>query len=54
MICWYWRSVMCWIDRRGGEEGSGATKALDEIPDVHFHYGTMAALADAHRAALMS
>ena len=42
----------CWIDRRMGEEGGGATKALDERPDVHFHYDGMAALADAHRAAL--
>ena len=42
----------CWIDRRRGEEGSGATKAMDEIPDVHFHFDSMAALADAHRAAL--
>ena len=36
----------CWIDRRMGEDGSGATKALDEIPDVHFHYDSMAALVD--------
>ena len=41
----------CWIDRRGGEDGSGATKAVDEIPDVHFHFDGMAALAHAHRAA---
>lgn len=41
----------CWIDRRMGEEGSGATKAPDEVPDVHFHYGSMAALMEAHRAA---
>ncbi len=44
----------CWIDRRMGEDGSGATKALDESPDVHFHFDSMAALADAHRAALGS
>lgn len=43
----------CWIDRRMGEEGAGATKAPDEIPDVHFHFNSMAALADAHRAALL-
>ena len=42
----------CWIDRRMGESGWGATKAPDEIPDVHVHYHSMAALADAHRAAL--
>ena len=44
----------CWIDRRGGEDGSGATKALDDIPDVHFHFDSMAALVQAHRAALGS
>ena len=44
----------CWIDRRMGEDGSGATKATDERPDVHFHFDSMAALADAHRAALGS
>ena len=42
----------CWIDRRMGEDGSGATKALDEIPDVHFHYDSMAALVEAHLAVL--
>ncbi len=44
----------CWIDRRMGEDGSGATKVPDEIPDVHFHFDSMAALADAHRVALES
>ena len=44
----------CWIDRRMGEEGAGATKALDFVPEVHFHFDSMAALADAHRAALTS
>ena len=44
----------CWIDRRGGEQGSGATKALDDAPEVHFHFDSMAALADAHRRELGS
>jgi 2-haloacid dehalogenase len=40
----------CWIDRRFGKDGSGATKAVARQPKVHFHFKSMADLADAHRA----
>jgi 2-haloacid dehalogenase len=40
----------CWIDRRSGRAGSGATAAppKDIVPD--FRFATLGALADAHRA----
>ena len=42
--------VTCWIHRRAGEEGFGATRApADEVrPD--FRFATLAAMAAAHRA----
>jgi 2-haloacid dehalogenase len=39
-----------WIDRRQGQAGSGATIPLAERPSVDFHFPSMAALVDAHRA----
>jgi 2-haloacid dehalogenase len=38
-----------WIDRRHGLEGSGATKAVAKPPKVHFHFKSMAEMAEAHR-----
>ena len=40
----------CWIHRRAGKTGHGATRVpdTDVLPD--FHFESMAALADAHRA----
>lgn len=42
----------CWIDRRSGKEGWGATAMPDEVPDLTFHYPDMATLVRAHREAL--
>ncbi len=41
-----------WIDRRKGQEGWGATAPPEEIPEVEFHFASMADIADAHRVAL--
>ena len=41
-----------WIDRRKGQEGWGATAPPEEIPEVEFHFASMAEIADAHRVAL--
>jgi len=43
----------CWIDRRMGQEGGGATAAISADADVavDFHFSSMAALVDAHRQA---
>ncbi len=38
----------CWIDRRAGKPGAGATPPSDAVPD--FTFPTLAALADRHRA----
>lgn len=40
----------CWIDRRFGKDGSGATKKVAKPPKVQFHFKSMAELAEAHRA----
>jgi 2-haloacid dehalogenase len=42
----------CWIDRRMDKGGLGATAAPPEQVEVDFHYPSMAALAEAHRALL--
>jgi 2-haloalkanoic acid dehalogenase type II len=42
----------CWIDRRMDKGGLGATGAPPEQVEVDFHYPSMAALAEAHRALL--
>jgi 2-haloalkanoic acid dehalogenase type II len=42
----------CWIDRRMNKGGQGATAAVPQHVDVNFHYPSMAALVEAHRALL--
>ncbi len=44
--------VRAWIDRRRDDEGWGATMPPGERPSVDFHFGSMAELVEAHRAAL--
>jgi 2-haloacid dehalogenase len=40
----------CWINRRGDQgKGSGATKAVAEMPKLDFEFPTLATMADAHR-----
>ena len=39
----------CWIDRRRGRSGWGATAPPPSEARVDFHFGSMAALAEAHR-----
>ncbi len=38
-----------WIDRRFGKAGSGATKKVVKPPNVHFHFKSMAEMAEAHQ-----
>ena len=39
----------CWINRRGDKgKGSGATKAVEKMPALHFQFPTLQAMADAH------
>ena len=38
-----------WIDRRFGQAGSGATKKVANPPNVHFHFKSMAEMAEAHQ-----
>lgn len=40
----------CWIHRRHGDEGYGATQAPAAMPKVDFRFESMAALAAAHAA----
>ena len=42
----------CWIHRRHAQEGFGATRDPGQMPRIDFRFNSMAALADAHRAAL--
>ncbi len=43
----------CWINRRGDKgKGSGATKAVAHMPGLDFEFPTLAAMAEAHRAAV--
>ncbi len=39
----------CWIDRRKGQAGWGATMPPPSEVQVDFHFGSMAELAEAHR-----
>ena len=39
-----------WIDRRHASKGWGATMPPPGIPKIDFHFNSMAALVDAHRA----
>lgn len=42
----------CWINRRGDKgTGSGATKAVENMPKLNFEFPTLAAMAEAHRKA---
>lgn len=42
----------CWINRRGDKgTGSGATKAVENMPKLNFEFPTLGAMAAAHRAA---
>ena len=40
----------CWIDRRHGRAGAGATGAPDEMPGLAFRFDSLAALVAAHKA----
>ncbi len=42
----------CWIYRRHGEEGFGATRNPGAMPQIDFRFHSMAEFADAHRAEL--
>jgi 2-haloalkanoic acid dehalogenase type II len=44
----------CWIDRRHGRVGGGATQAPASMPRLDFQFNSMGELADAHRRALGS
>ena len=42
----------CWINRRGDKgKGSGATKAVANMPKLDFEFPTLGAMAEAHRRA---
>jgi putative hydrolase of the HAD superfamily len=38
---------VCWIERRKGQEGFGATPLPEEITEADYHFATLAELADA-------
>ena len=42
----------CWIHRRAGESGSGATMALAKTPAYAFRFESLAGFVKAHREAL--
>ncbi len=42
----------CWIHRRHGKKGSGATVPLDKIPNYDFRFESMAKMAEAHRLSI--
>ena len=41
----------CWIDRRSGQEGSGATPVVAEPVEVDFRFESLAEMVAAHKAA---
>ena len=41
----------CWIYRRHGQEGSGATMPLAQAPHYDFRFDSLADLVEAHREA---
>jgi putative hydrolase of the HAD superfamily len=43
---------VCWIERRMGQEGSGATPGAQRVEPDH-HFATLAELADAVEAAFV-
>jgi 2-haloalkanoic acid dehalogenase type II len=44
----------CWIHRRAGQEGHGATRVPDTDVRADFRFESMAAMAEAHRAEVAS
>jgi FMN phosphatase YigB (HAD superfamily) len=42
----------CWIHRRHGHGGSGATMALQQAPTYDFRFESLADMVKAHREAL--
>ena len=43
----------CWINRRADQgKGSGATKAVEHMPNLNFEFPSLGAMAEAHRKAL--
>jgi FMN phosphatase YigB (HAD superfamily) len=42
----------CWIHRRHGQEGSGATMALTKTPSYDFRFESLAGFVKAHQEAL--
>ena len=42
----------CWIHRRHGQEGAGATMALAQTPKYDFRFESLAALVKAHQEAV--
>ena len=42
----------CWIFRRHGQDGFGATMHPDEMPKYDFRFNSMAGLVKAHQDAL--
>ena len=42
----------CWIDRRHGQEGSGATMVLAQTPKYDFRFDSLADFVKAHQEAL--
>lgn len=42
----------CWIYRRHGQEGFGATQQPDEMPRIDFQFTSMAEMVEAHRSEL--
>jgi putative hydrolase of the HAD superfamily len=39
--------TVCWIERRRGQEGFGATPVPDKVTEPDYHFATLAELADA-------
>ncbi len=44
----------CWIDRRSGQQGSGATPRVEEPVEVHFRFESLAAMVEAHKEELQN
>ena len=38
--------TVCWIERRKGMQGAGGTIAVERQTEPHYHFGTLAELAD--------
>ena len=44
--------TVCWIERRKGQEGAGATPLPDQVTEPDYHFSSLAELADAMDAAV--